>query len=282
MNYVESNQDILNRWKAKFCEDKSKDSEYEGYEPEKFFAEDGIMFRGELSCVHKPFDDGKTTYRWEHKPSGKENELWEAAPLRVLYLTKDQYTYDCETWDVRSESYRYLAPNATEECLSTVRFHVNLVYSLYGLLKTTPDRMIKYEDFSNAEALKLSEESIYARINCRKEYGESKCSDEKLQKSIDEYRGFLREQIHNLNADLFICCGSHNDNNIILNTLNEFYDNKFKWIGYATWYNEEDNKLAIDSYHLSYIKGGYQGRYEDIVTPYFEFLKIHPDFLKHR
>ena len=83
-------------------------------------------------------------------------------------------------------------------------------------------------------------------------------------------------------ADLFICCGSHNDKNIILENLNAFYDNKFKWIGYATWYNEEDNKVAIDSYHLSYMKGGYQQRYEDIVKTYFDFLKYHPDFLKHR
>ena len=52
-----------------------------------------------------------------------ENSLWEAAPLRILYLTKDQNTSGSETWDVRSESYRHLAPNATEDDLSTVRFH---------------------------------------------------------------------------------------------------------------------------------------------------------------
>lgn len=282
MNYVESNQDILNRWKAEFCKDKSKEAEYKGADPALYFAEDGIMYRGDISCLDKTFEDGKTTYRWAHKPSGNENELWKAAPLRILYLTKDQYTYGDETWDVRSESYRYLAPDATEKDISSVRFHVNLVYSLYGLLKTTPDRMMGYEDFTNAEALRLSEEAIYARINCRKEYGDSQCSDWKIQQAIDEYKAFLREQILNLDADLFICCGNHNDNNIILNTLNEFYDNKFMWSCCGAWYNEEDNKLAIDSYHLSYISGGYKGRYEDIVASYFEFLKNHPDFIKHR
>lgn len=282
MNYVESNQEILNRWLKKFCEDKSKEPDYNGYDPAKYFAEDGIMYRGEPKYLPQEHEDGNTTYRWVHASSGHENALWEAAPLRILYLTKDQNTSGSETWDVRSESYRYLAPNASEEDLSAVLFHVNLVYSLYGLLKTTPERMMGYEDFTNAEALKLSEEAIYARINCRKEYGLESCSDAKLEEAINAYKGFLREQICNLDADLFICCGSHNDNNIILNALNEFYDNKFKWIGYATWYNEEDNKLAIDSYHLSYVAGGYQGRYEDIVTPYFEFLKEHPGFLKHR
>ena len=89
-------------------------------------------------------------------------------------------------------------------------------------------------------------------------------------------------------GDIFFLCDepividSKIDKNIILENLNAFYDNKFKWIGYATWYNEEDNKVAIDSYHLSYMKGGYQQRYEDIVKTYFDFLKYHPDFLKHR
>lgn len=282
MNYVESNQEILNRWKAKFREDKSNDSNYEGYDPAKYFAEDGIMYRGALTYLPKKHEDGNTTYRWAHASNGNENALWEAAPLRILYLTKDQNTSGSETWDVRSESYRHLAPNATEDDLSTVRFHVNLVYSLYGLLKTTPERMMGFKDFTDAEALKLSEEAIYARINCRKEYGLESCSDEKLDEAINAYKGFLREQICNLDADLFVCCGNHNENNIILNTLNEFYDNQFKWSCYGAWYNEVGNKLAIDSYHLSYLTGGYQGRYEDIVTSYFEFLKSHPGFLKHR
>ena len=139
-----------------------------------------------------------------------------------------------------------------------------------------------YDDFTNAEALKLSEEAIFARINCRKEYGESSCSDNKLLGAINAYKDFLREQICALDADLFICCGSHNDNNIILEALNEFYNKKFKHVGYATWYNEEDNKLAIDSYHLSYMKGGYRQRYNDIVKPYYDFIKEHPEFVKHR
>lgn len=282
MNYDKTNQDILDCWMAKFCEDKSKEAEYDGYDPAKFFAEDGIMYRGKLECLPKTHENGITTYRWTHARNGNENALWESAPLRILYLTKDQNTSGDETWDVRSESYRYLAPDAKEDELSTILFHVNLVYSLYGLLMTTPDKMMEFEDFTNAEALKLSEEAIFARINCRKEYGCERCSDEKLEKAIKAYEGFLRKQICNLDADLFICCGSHNDKNIILDYLNRFYDNKFKWINSATWYNEEDNKLAIDSYHLSYIRGGYRHRYEDIVKTYFDFLKTHPTFIKHR
>lgn len=282
MNYVKNNQDILNRWKAQFCLDKSKESEYKNCNPADYFAEDGIMFRGLPICKETKWDNNKSTYKWEHASNGEENRLWETAPLRILYLTKDQYTYGDKTWDVRAESYRHLDPNATENDLSSIRFHVNLVYSLFGILKTTPAEMMEYDDFTNAEALKLSEEAIFARVNCRKEYGDSSCSDDKLSKAINDYKDFLREQICALDADLFICCGSHNDNNIILNTLNEFYHDKFKYVGYATWYNEEDNKLAIDSYHLSYMKGGYKQRYEDIVKPYFDFLREHQGFEKHR
>lgn len=286
MNFIEKEQDVLNRWKAKFCKDKSKDNEYANCNPADYFAEDGIMFRGEIEPVYH--DKEKTKFwRWARKPSGEENQMWTNAPLRILYLTKDQYTYDGETWDVRSESYRYLDKAATENDLSTVRFHVNLVYSLFGLLKSTPEHMVGYDDFTNAKALRLSEEQIYARINCRKEYGESSCSDNKLSKAINAYKDFLCEQIRDLEADVFICCGSRNDKNIILDNLNEFYGGKFKWIGYATWYNEDDNKLAIDSYHLSYMKGGYKQRYEDIVKTYFDFIKYLKttkgiDFTKHR
>ena len=281
-DFVKENQRILEEWCAKFAKDKKKDEEYKGYNPANYFAEDGIMFKGVPTCLETKFPDGNTTYRWVHAPNGKENEMWEKVPLRILYLTKDQYTYGGETWDVRSESYRYLDKNATENDLSTCRFHVNLVYSLFGLLKTTPDKMMEYDDFFDAEALKFSEEQIYARINCRKEYGDSTCSDSKLLEAIKNYQDFLKEQICNLDADVFICCGSHNDNNIILDYLNEFYDGKFKWIGYATWYNEEDNKLAIDSYHLSYMRGGYRQQYEDIVKPYFDFIQKYPNFIKHR
>lgn len=287
MTYVEKNQMILNQWKQKFCLDKSTDSEYKDCSPADYFAEDGIMYRGKLTCKETKWDNNKSTFKWEHASNGEENRLWETAPLRILYLTKDQYTYGDKTWDVRSESYRCLDPNATENDLSSIRFHVNLVYSLYGLLKTTPTEMIGYDDFTNAEALKLSEKAIFARINCRKEYGESSCSDNKLLGAINDYKDFLREQICALDADLFICCGSHNDKNIILEALNEFYNKKFKYVGYATWYNEEDNKLAIDSYHLSYMKGGYKQRYEDIVKTYFDFIKYLKttkgiDFTKHR
>lgn len=287
MTYIEKEQDVLNRWKTKFCKDKSKDNEYANCNPADYFAEDGIMFKGAPTCLVTKHDDGNTTYKWVHDRNGKENEMWEKAPLRILYLTKDQYTYGDKTWDVRSESYRYLDRLATEDDLSTCRFHKNLVYSLFGLLKTTPDHMVGYDDFTDAQALRLSEEQIFARINCRKEYGNSSCSDDKLSKAIDAYKDFLCEQIRNLEADVFICCGSHNDKNIILDNLNEFYGGKFKWITYATWYNEEDNILAIDSYHLSYIKGGYRQRYEDIVKTYFDFIKYLKttkgiDFTKHR
>ena len=103
MNYVEKNQEILNRWKAKFCLDKSKESEYKDCNPADYFAEDGIMYRGIPQCKETKWDNNKSTYKWEHASNGKENELWETAPLRILYLTKDQYTYGDVTWDVRSE-----------------------------------------------------------------------------------------------------------------------------------------------------------------------------------
>ena len=71
----------------------------------------------------------------------------------------------------------------------------------------------------------------------------------------------------------------NNDNNIILNTVFDIYDNEFKYVdcvegkGTGMHYNKKRNKLAIDAYHLSYFKGGLEARYNETVGMYYEFLK---------
>ena len=87
------------------------------------------------------------------------------------------------------------------------------------------------------------------------------------------------KQILNLDADILVCCGSQNDENLILNTVYDIYENEFKYMnfidgkGTGMHYNKKRNKLAIDAYHLSYIKGGLEARYNETVGMYYEFLK---------
>ena len=68
-------------------------------------------------------------------------------------------------------------------------------------------------------------------------------------------------------------------NNIILNTVCDIYKDEFEYVncvegkGTGMHYNAKRNKLAIDAYHLSHLKGGPEARYNETVGMYYEFLK---------
>ena len=84
-DYVAENERILNEWR--------KNNEKNG---ETNFADDGIMYRGTI----EEFDYG--TERFSDKD--QENKMWNEAPLRILFLTKDQNAGGYDAWDVRGET----------------------------------------------------------------------------------------------------------------------------------------------------------------------------------
>ena len=153
---------------------------------------------------------------------------------------------------------------------------------MYGLLNTKPNKMIKYEDdgFTWENTLRFSDNNIFARINCKKEVGYSTIQNEVLLQAIEKYYEYLKEQIITLDADILVCCGSQNEQNIILNTVYEIYNNEFEYVdfvdgkGTGMHYNAKRNKLAIDAYHLAYSYNGYlKARYNEVVGMYYEFLR---------
>ena len=274
-DYAGENQRILDRWMDAYT--KKLGDNYE-------FAEDGLMFRGAI------VSDGAN---WRHEPSGTENELWSKCPIRILYLTKEQNGGDIESgdygaWDVRADAYHDPYSEPAENKLFNYRggFNKNLVYSLYGLFKATPDHYIEFEDVNEEDAVHYSDIIPYARINCKKIPGGSNCDEDALADAMKEFGSLLIEQINNLDADVFVCCGNKYKKNAILDFLNnngynfkEPEDNE----SYDIWYDEEKNKIAIDSYHLSYYSYARKSMYEDIVWTYHNFLRKHPSFYEsHR
>ena len=273
-DYVAENERILNEWR----------NHLDQYE---YFAPDGIMYKGEFRGAYKYYENGEYKFSWIRIPNGRENMLWTNAPLRVLFLTKDQNTSGDTAWDVRSETYwaadEYVTPE--ERGIDKSFFNSNLVYILYGILNTTADKQLGYNDFTDNEALSFADEQIFARINCKKEVGGGKCENYDLQKAIDRDFKWLKEQILNIDADILVCCGSQNDNNIILNTVYDIYKDEFEYVncvegkGTGMHYNKKRNKLAIDAYHLAYsiprCKGSdaLEERYDETVGMYYEFLK---------
>lgn len=289
-DYVKINECILNEWKRSYVN--NNQSKYPNCTNlGDYFAPDGIMYKGELKEEIRKYENGVSLFRWKREPSKKENEMWANAPLRVLFLTKDQNTCDDVAWDVRSESFRYPQKEYKDYLDTKNIFYRNIAYSLYGIMSTSANSMVSYENIEDNKVVQLLERIIFARINCKKEVGYSSCSNSTLKDAIynDNDSKFLKRQILNLDADIFVCCGYSNkveeSGNIMLNFLNtigyNFKQLEEKSMGGWIYYDDENNrnKLAINSYHPSYPGFDYNG----LITAYCKFLKTHHDFMKsHR
>ena len=280
-DFIAENDCILEEWRNAYVN--NNQSEYpDCTNLHEYFTPDGIMFKGDFLPDRRNYSDGKSVFRWKRNCSGEENTLWTKAPLRVLFLTKDQNSNEDIAWDVRSESFRYRDENYKPEEMwldTGVAFYRNLVYSLYCILKTTIDQPQDYNKFTDKDALSFVDKQIFARINCKKEVGNDKCPDDVLLDAINRDKSFLERQINNLDADIFICCGYSQSipdtGNRILNLLNSIGyhfkpQDEEKWI----FYDSDKNKVAINSYHLSYLRFDYVG----MISAYHEFLKRNPAF----
>ena len=268
MNFVEKNDSILQKWK-----EHNEKVEKTMNQQKPNFASDGIMFRGEIDQYLADENE-----RWSDPE--KENELWENAPIRYLFLTKDQNCWDKPAWDVRSETGR------SNEDSSSIqyRFYRNLMYILYGIINSE-DTLCGYEDFTNEQAIQTYDSAPLARINVKKQAGGSSIDNNKLKTYIERDKEFLIEQITALDADVLICCGYsesiEDTGNIILNFLSkEIYN--FTEINEWIYYDDKTKKVAINAWHLSYRGVKQKDFFEGLVTAYHKFIIEHPDFIKHR
>lgn len=270
MDIFKKNEKILSVWE--------KQSELNGETDE--FVPDGIMYRGEIQNC-----DGGC----EHLPSKgfiKESEIWETAPMRFLFITKELNCYGGDAWEIRKE-----VGGRPDKDSDRVRypFHWNLVYPLYGLGHIKPDSKIKWNDpaFTNEVALDFYDTCALARINVKKQVGGSTTNDSVLVDYMEKYKTFLQEQILNLDADIIVCCGYKQSiertGNLILNFLMDNCYPDLKKFNNWIYYSKSKNIIAINSWHLS--ARGISGEtfYTDMTEAYSEFLQNHRDFVKaHR
>ena len=255
-DYVAENERILNEWR----ENNEKNGETN-------FADDGIMYRG----IIEEFDYGTERFSDEDQ----ENKMWNEAPLRILFLTKDQNAGGYDAWDVRGETGNL-----------SYAFFRNLMYQLYGLVNTRPGYKADYK-FTNEQAIELYNSFPIARINAKKEAGVSSVSNHTLKYYIERDSRYLKEQILNLDADIIVCCGySENveeSGNLLLNFLKkECYPGLNKQDNNWIYFDEENNNIAINNWHLS-ARLGAEEWYNQITNAYHHFLEKHPNFIKsHR
>lgn len=239
---------------------------------ESNFAHDGIMFRGK-------FEESGVERKSE--PS-IESELWENAPLRILFMTKDQNSGNEGAWDVRAETGRNkLGSNSIPGIFSR-----NLMYQLYGLVNTTPSFLPDY-DFSNKDAIELYDSFPVARVNVKKESGKESIDNGTLRTYLERDENFIRRQIDTLDADIIVCCGYSQSiegtGNMLLNFLNSHgYDFQRQEPGAWIYYDKNKNKVAVNNFHLSARKSS-EKTYRELTSAYQTFLQSHPDFLNpHR
>lgn len=257
MDYITENDNILKEWRLSNLRYGEDD-----------FADDGILYKGESF----PIEFGSCK-----DESGTENELWEHAPLRILFITKDQNAGGEGAWDIRTETGRVSLEGDT----IPLAFYRNLMYQLYGLVHTTDKQVCDYT-FSNADAIHLYDTYPLARINVKKQAGSSSISNNKLRYYLQRDRELICKQISNLDTDIMVCCGYsesvENTGNLLLNFLSE-NGYSFEPFSQNCWvyYDSTHNKVAINTYHLSARKSS-ETIFTEMMADYHAFLRKNPQF----
>jgi hypothetical protein len=250
VNYNEPLNTLFNEeWKI--------ESEKNGH---KVFVSDGLVYKGD-------FDNKE----WNLRNSGNENQLWHNATKRILFLLKD--LNDGSEHDVREWGCHAPGKNLSD------RFSKNIARWLYGLLNVdkkgiAPD----FDSLSDEMITDFFDKTPFARMNCKKQSGGNSISNAELQKHFDLYRDFIKREIEILNPDIVVCGGGSS-------MLKEFVHKNIypglEKINNWVYYDKENNKVVIDSYHPSYWRIKAKSIYVNMMTAYEEFLSKYPEFLKN-
>ena len=250
---------------------------------EELFCFDGIMFKGNL--FKNEIGD---IVRIE---SEMDNKLWaNNVGKNILFITKEPNLSGGSAWDQRCDSFRKRGSSINQPELIERRLDKRIAYITYGLKSVlgSPSKFIEYEDIPKEHVLPTIDQYPIARINLKKTGGSGEADDNKVLAEAKSYKAYLKKQIENLDPRIIICCSNSNNKNMILEDFLNPYIYHFEWTEVeGIWLDKERNKLAIDSYHLSYF-GLYDKKehlqyddkkcYDDIVKRLYCYLLKHPDF----
>ena len=241
--YKEREEELFARW-MEACRVK------DGINPEEDFAYDGILFRGELELLNGCWI----------RHSGNETELWDNAPCRLLILTKDT-TRNGGQEDIREEAALKNNIGDRKELLNAVQGGEIVEYD------QTPCWDELCEHYASAPI---------ARVNCKKEIGESSIKDEVLKAHIERYADLLQEQIAMYDADIILCCGG---GGVIKDFVKNTYLPDLEKFSEAGWvyFSPSTQKIVIDSYHPT-VRKKRQDIYEQMMADLKLFLDTHPEY----
>ena len=244
--------------KSELCEQRDSDC---------VFVQDGILYRGDVYY----YKNGKC---WERHPSNKEDELWNAAPLKIMFLMKD-YTNDSMD-DVRYETGRNNNVSDVVGSIKRDHFTRNIYYWLYGIAHQN----VSFFELKDERCFHFYERYPLVRINCKKVSSSNNCPDSLLRKFLNdpEYSSLLKEQIELFNADIIVCCGGS-----IASFVRNHCFNQNEWSRFeeeSLWYSEKTGTLIIGTYHPSYYGVTQKDLYEGIIGCFDRFVLTNTVFQK--
>lgn len=231
MYSFEENEKILSKWE--------QISEARG---DGSVSPDGVYYKGDY---HKWESDGKT---YSERNRGNEDEQWNTAKRRVLFVSKDSNEED-NAYDMR-------CCDLTHDFNGNLRFKWRFVKNMLrinaGLQSVSSKSFIPYSDINNIEVVdKIWDESAVARINVKKHSGGSSLSNAALKQVLSEnspYAELIEGQLNLLDANIIVCCGGRG----ILKdfVINHCYSDAVKenwWV----YYSPNHNVWIIDSFHMN-------------------------------
>lgn len=227
----------------------------------KHFFYDGLMYRGEII---NPY--------WRNP--GEENEMWDNAPKRIMFLLKDVNVGKDGPDDDEDIGGRIFTDTSS-------RTYRNMSYWLYGILNTIETGEIPKYTFSVSESTQLFDNTPIAYVNCKKEAGGSSVSYQTLTNYIERDKKYIIKEIEILDPDIIICgAWTENSGNPIFNLVEKEIYKGIKKINEWMYYCEATNKLVINSYHPTTRASDGKSMYNNMMNALKEFLEKYPSFKK--
>jgi len=254
MNYQNELDALFSEWKDKSLQDGLKS-----------FCADGLMNKGLIKVVYS-----KNEKYWIRQ-RGNENELWNNAPKRIMFLNKDLPNESEDGQDIREWIFRQHETDITHH------HYKNISLWLYGLLNVDSNNTPPKFNIVNDKLLysKFMDDTPIAYVNCKKESGKTSISNKKLIEHINLYQTFIIKEINILNPDIIVCGGG---SGVIKDFLiKNVYKESLK-INNWFYYNLEQDKLIIDSFHPSYFGLSQEEIYNRMMENYCDFLNKFPNF----
>lgn len=247
VNFNEQLKVLFEKW--------TKESEF------THFFYDGLMNRGKIENPN-----------W--RSSGNEDELWNNAPKRIMFLLKDVNAGGDgpeDDDDIRGRNFKD----------TNSRTYLNMSYWLFGILKTIEMGEIPKYTFSNSESTQFFDDTPVAYVNCKKEAGKSSVSHNTLVNYIERDKKYIVEEIEILNPDIIVCCAwTEGSGNPIFDLVEKEIHKGIKKINGWMYYCEETNKLVINSYHPATTVCDDAYLFNEMMKAFKEFLDKYPNFIK--